>query len=84
MSIGPLNEVLVSITNIVRHSESGTILFSPDDAGEERFDQWQKALLDCAEVIHNTWSENTPTADKALDVFEKLFQIPIIARKETI
>ncbi len=69
----PLDEILVSVTNIIRRSEAGQKLFAFTDKGEADFGLWQKNLLDCAHVIHYTWYEDNNTADETLTVFERLF-----------
>ncbi len=73
MSIGPINEILVSITNIVRHTQSGQVLFHFTEQGEHNFDIWQKNLLDMAEIIHSEWLSNNTKVEDSLDIFERLF-----------
>jgi hypothetical protein len=77
MSIGPLNEIVISISNIIRKSEQGLILFPNNEIGEMRFSNWQKELLHTAELVHGHWNENNLIADHAVEMFENAFKIII-------
>ena len=83
MSIGPLNEVLVSITNILRKSTEGQIFFDHSDAGEERFDKWQKLLLTSANIIHESWNDNSDICERAISTFEKSFSTPFTVKEQS-
>lgn len=84
MAQAPLDEILVSITNIVRRSDAGQKLFAYTERGEANFDLWQKNLLDCAAIIHDTWYDNNSMADETLTVFERLFTAGLPNNKESI
>ena len=85
MSVGPLNEVLVIITNVFRRYERGQILFGPTTEGEERFDQWQSMVLTTARIIHDNWNATNNLTEDGLDVFERLFESVLpSATKETM
>lgn len=85
MSIGPINEIIVSFTNAVRLSKEGQHFFGPTVAGEESFDRWQSLLLFNARIIHDTWEDQTESCEMALDAFEKTLEIYFTSTiKETI
>lgn len=73
--IGPLDEIIVSISNIIRKSEQGLIAFPNNEIGELRFGNWQKQLLHTAELVYGHWHENNLIADHALAVFENTFKL---------
>lgn len=77
----PLDEILVSVTNIIRRSDAGQKLFPYTEKGEENFGLWQKNLLDCAHIINYTWYEENNTADDTLTIFERLFASALPATK---
>lgn len=83
MSTGPINEIIVSLTNIVRKTEQGKVFFDNTEEGENRFGDWQHILLDCAEIIHKTWDENNNGyCEKAIDIFEETVKAVLIPQKE--
>lgn len=84
MSVPPLTEIIVSITNIVRRSDASQKLFAPTDKGEANFDLWQKNLVDCAAIIHDTWYNEGHAADDTLAVFERLFAAGLPSNKESL
>lgn len=77
MSIGPLNEILVSITNIILKSAYAQDLFMPEDVNDSAyltdFDRWQEDLLQAAEQVHNHWTEDNDLVETGLDQFESTF-----------
>lgn len=87
MSIGPLNEIIVSVTNAIRRTPRGQVLFANSDVAEEAFDEWQALLLSTAEIVYNTWNDtNSDVCDRALNIFEHAFKAAVIPdyNKETI
>lgn len=84
MSTGPMNEIIVSMTNIVRRSETGSIMFTGSDEAEKRFDHWQELLLAAAALIEKSWYNNTSICERALDVFERSLSAAIKPTKETL
>jgi hypothetical protein len=81
MSKAPLNEVIVSITNILRKSTEGKMFFDHSDAGEERFDNWQKMLLTCTDIIHDSWNDESNICEQAITTFEKVFSTPFTIKE---
>ena len=74
MSIGPMNEILVSITNLVRKSDHGQAFFPFTEEGEEAFVLWQTNLFSYAELVYGHWTENNHIADTAVEWFENEFK----------
>lgn len=74
MSIGPLNETLVSITNIIRRSSTGQAFFPATEKGEEAFDKWQDVILRSANIIHSEWYATDDKCDQALRILENAFK----------
>ena len=44
MSIGPLNDIVITITNVIRKSAYATDAFNGSDEAEAMFDEWQKQV----------------------------------------
>ena len=82
MSTAPLDEILVSITNILRKSTEGKIFFEFTDEGEERFDKWQHMLLTCATIIHDSWNDESDICERALTTFETTFSTPFTIKEQ--
>lgn len=83
MSTAPLNELIVSITNILRKSTEGKIFFDHSDAGENRFDQWQKLLLTSADIVHASWNDESDICERALTAFETTFSTPFTIKEQS-
>ncbi len=84
MSIGPMNEVLCSITNILRKSTEGKMFFEFTEEGEERFDKWQNLLFKSAQIIHDSWNDESDICEQALKTFERSFSTPFTIKEETL
>lgn len=82
MSTGPINEMIIIITNVIRKTPRGNALFCQSDAGEELFDNWQKILLDSAAIINNSWYAEGDLCDRAIHTFEGAFAAIINPPKE--
>lgn len=74
MSIAPLDEILVSITNIIRKSEYAHTMLMGSEEAEEKFNSWQKKILHYAGVVHGTWHNDNMDCDIALTSIEKAFE----------
>jgi hypothetical protein len=71
----PTTEILVSITNVIRRSEYGRIFFPATEEGEERFDTWQKLILDTSDLVQKSWSDKSNICDESLETLEKIFMV---------
>ncbi len=71
----PTTEILVSITNVIRRSEYGRIFFPATEEGEDRFDKWQKLILDTSDLVQKSWNDKTDICDKSLETLEKILMV---------
>jgi len=71
MSIGPLNEILVSITNIILKSDVNATAFPDIDLTD--FDRWQDDLLQSARQVYDHWHEDNDLTEAGLNQFEATF-----------
>lgn len=74
MSIGPLNDIVITITNVIRKSEFASEIFTGSDEAETRFDEWQSEILNHAEQIYVQWNITPLLAEWASKSLEKAFK----------
>ncbi len=74
MAIGPINDIIVTITNVILKSEVGKKAIPTTETALAEFDQWQDDLIRWAEVIHSHWHDESHIADLALTAFEDKFK----------
>jgi len=58
MPIGALNDIIITITNVIRKSEYASSIFTGSDEAEARFDDWQGKVLDKAQKIYGHWDSD--------------------------
>ena len=58
MPIGALNDIIITITNVIRKSEYASSIFTGSDEAEARFDEWQSKVLDQAQKIYGHWDSD--------------------------
>lgn len=81
MSTAPLDEVLVIITNALRKSTEGQMFFEYTEEGEQRFGKWQDMILKAANVIHDSWNDESDICERAITTFEKVFSTPFTIKE---
>ena len=84
MSIGPLNDIVITITNVIRKSAYATDTFTGSDKAEAMFDEWQKQVLTLAQQIHEHWNDNNLISEWASQSFEECFKLILPPIKETV
>ena len=72
--IGPINEVMVIITNIIRRSEIGCKHFDYTEAGEKAFYEWQSSIMDTAVKIYSHWNESNLSVEYLITKLEKTLE----------
>ena len=77
-NMGPINEIIVMVTNAVRKSPAGSAKFTNTKMGEEAFDKWQSMLLSSAEIISKAWYAEGDLCDKAITAFDNIFKIGVM------
>jgi hypothetical protein len=83
MSIGPLNDVIITITNVIRKSEHIPNNFTGSDEAEALFDDWQDHILDLVRIIHDHWNDDNLVAEWASTSLENSFKAMLLPIKET-
>ena len=58
MPIGALNDIIITITNVIRKSEYASSIITGSDEAEARFDEWQSKVLDQAQKIYGHWDSD--------------------------
>jgi len=72
--IGPINEVIVTITNIILRSPYGKTFFPDTEAGQELFGEWQGKLMDTSVKIYSHWNESNLSVEYLLTKLEKTLE----------
>jgi len=75
MSIGPLNDVVITITNVIRKSAYASDTFTGSDEAEAMFDEWQKQVLNFAQKMHEHWNNKNLISDWASQSLEETFKL---------
>jgi|LakMenE01Jun11ns_1017448.scaffolds.fasta_scaffold7582822_1 hypothetical protein len=75
MSIGPLNDIVITITNVIRKSAYATDAFNGSDEAEAMFDEWQKQVLNLAQQLHEHWNDKNLISDWASQSLEEAFKV---------
>jgi hypothetical protein len=75
MSIGPLNDIVITITNVIRKSAYASETFTGSDKAEAMFDEWQTQVLNLAQQIHEHWNDKNLISDWASQSLEETFKL---------
>ena len=74
-AIAAMHEILCEITNVIRKSEYAFNTFSNSDEALETFDKWQSLIMDTADLIVDTWHNDTnDICERSIDMIETLFK----------
>jgi hypothetical protein len=82
MSIGPLNDIVITITNVIRKSAYASETFTGSDKAEAMFDEWQTQVLNLAQQIHEHWNDKNLISDFASQSLEESFKAILPPIKE--
>ena len=73
MTNGPINEVIVTMTNLILRSSIGKTAFPATDEGEAKFNKWQGDLMHLGQIINAHWKDDNMIVEYAETEFEKIF-----------
>lgn len=82
MPIGALNDIIITITNVIRKSEYASSIFTGSDEAEARFDDWQGKVLDKAQKIYGHWDSDVYISMWMTDQLEELLREVLPQSKE--
>jgi hypothetical protein len=81
-AVAALDELILTVSNVVRKSVYGSMVFSGSIENEKAFDQWQDDLLTTSNIVLNYWKDTGHLCEDALDLFEKLLTFGIFTNNK--